>query len=398
MSSEQDVVAKLAAAGWQELDADGCEIVFWGANACGDSVGAVKNRSHGGLVARTWMSTGEVCGYGANLVPLPAPPQESERLSDKDIADKLARDLIESRGVIAELREQNKHLGESVRELTTERLNALSERDRIDRCRDALQETVGELREQVATLTRERDQQVAEVVAVLDSMPDDCVVRVCEGGGPENVFASLAVSVAKLIQQRDELREEVDTVRGMNRNQARLIDDLQKVAQIAAIERHNLERSIDLQHDQIGHQAKACEEAEKDRDGFRDEANRLRVMLRDVEHGRHAARELCRRMRDSLIGPGATPENVRLVVEFDALDKVANSGHPAPAEAATGEIVPWTAETRPRGTIWVRLRGQNDREWSVLFWCCSGFNDSGKGVVWNEAFRNDILDKPLAGR
>lgn len=37
-----------------------------------------------------------------------------------------------------------------------------------------------------------------EINAVLNHMPEDCVVRVCEGNGPENIFASLAVSVANL--------------------------------------------------------------------------------------------------------------------------------------------------------------------------------------------------------
>lgn len=45
-----------------------------------------------------------------------------------------------------------------------------------------------------------------EVTAVLDALGFDAV-RVREGGGPENLAASLAVSVAKLKRQRDEAEE-----------------------------------------------------------------------------------------------------------------------------------------------------------------------------------------------
>lgn len=39
----------------------------------------------------------------------------------------------------------------------------------------------------------------AEVLAVLESIPETYRVRVREGGGEENIAASLAVSVAKLV-------------------------------------------------------------------------------------------------------------------------------------------------------------------------------------------------------
>ncbi len=42
------------------------------------------------------------------------------------------------------------------------------------------------------------EQAEEEVRAVLEAMPQDSVVRVHEGGGPEDVFASLAVSVMNL--------------------------------------------------------------------------------------------------------------------------------------------------------------------------------------------------------
>ena len=40
-----------------------------------------------------------------------------------------------------------------------------------------------------------------EFAAMIDLIPPDCRVRVCEGGGPENVRASCAVSVLKMAQQ-----------------------------------------------------------------------------------------------------------------------------------------------------------------------------------------------------
>lgn len=42
----------------------------------------------------------------------------------------------------------------------------------------------------------------AEIDELLDKViPKDCVVRICEGGGPEDKMASLAVSVSKLANQ-----------------------------------------------------------------------------------------------------------------------------------------------------------------------------------------------------
>lgn len=45
------------------------------------------------------------------------------------------------------------------------------------------------------------DELEREVRAVLETIPG--AVRVCEGGGPENLAASLAVSVSKLVQAQD---------------------------------------------------------------------------------------------------------------------------------------------------------------------------------------------------
>jgi hypothetical protein len=47
--------------------------------------------------------------------------------------------------------------------------------------------------------TVERKRLETEIRGVVDALiPSDCVVRMCEGGGPEDIAGSLAVSVAKL--------------------------------------------------------------------------------------------------------------------------------------------------------------------------------------------------------
>jgi hypothetical protein len=51
----------------------------------------------------------------------------------------------------------------------------------------------------------------AEVEGVLAAMPPSTVVRVREGGGPENLWASLAVSVAKLVFQLHDVISELVT-------------------------------------------------------------------------------------------------------------------------------------------------------------------------------------------
>jgi hypothetical protein len=48
------------------------------------------------------------------------------------------------------------------------------------------------------------DEMRGEVAAVIATIPEKALVRVCEGGADENLFATLAVSVQKLIDQRDE--------------------------------------------------------------------------------------------------------------------------------------------------------------------------------------------------
>lgn len=50
----------------------------------------------------------------------------------------------------------------------------------------------------------------AEVEAVIRNLPQGCVVRVREGGGPEDLAATLAVSVSKLVSRVKELEEELE--------------------------------------------------------------------------------------------------------------------------------------------------------------------------------------------
>lgn len=61
-------------------------------------------------------------------------------------------------------------------------------------------------------LLQEKTAQQTEVRAVLDALGDNCI-HVCEEGGPEDIFASLAVSVAKLQSRLSEVERERDELR-----------------------------------------------------------------------------------------------------------------------------------------------------------------------------------------
>lgn len=69
--------------------------------------------------------------------------------------------------------------------------------------RDALAKAVTRLDDEVATLRKALDAVKAERdeerQALLDAIPHECRVRSCEGGGPENLEGSLAISVTKLV-------------------------------------------------------------------------------------------------------------------------------------------------------------------------------------------------------
>ena len=68
------------------------------------------------------------------------------------------------------------------------------------------------------SLIVERDALRAEINAVIDHMPNDVVVRSCEGGGPENICGTLAISVSKLAKERDALAAKVQRMPHMCRD------------------------------------------------------------------------------------------------------------------------------------------------------------------------------------
>lgn len=342
-----DVSEKLAAAGFGPRTEHGDEIlVFIPGDAESSHTGIAERSGH--RFGKTWDDEGKnFCGTGSgwDLVPLPPPQQEPERLSDQRIQQiisfcsgdckeasnaRIFDERWELANEVSELRAKCKRLSEItdrdsglLREyserivmLTKERNKAIEEGNaaRADfqterRLVSEREREICELREQVATLTRERtaylessigasnlrdeayreikrltrerDQQIVEVVAVLDSMPGDCAVRVCEGGGPENVFASLAVSVAKLIQQRDELA----TKSRVSGNSALWVD-------VAREQKQTAEKAI----------------AERDQ-----------------------YRELCRRFRNVM----TSGELKSLQNEYDSM----STDTPAPAEDATRRVV-----------------------------------------------------------
>lgn len=130
---------------------------------------------------------------------------------------------------------------------------------------------VGELREQVnlsdartAEQVRDKTRIATEYVEQVDKLVTTCKGHVAAMQTLREQVAKLTSDVeyrdkriyelmeqvATLTRERDELREEVDTVRGMNRNQARLIDDLQKAEKLhtetpaPATERDNLEYAV----------------------------------------------------------------------------------------------------------------------------------------------------------
>lgn len=111
-------------------------------------------------------------------------------------------------------------------------------------------------------------------------------------------------------------------------------------------------------------------------------AARIDLLLRE----RDAARELCRRFRglfceqlfiDDSVGAGS--QWAIVCRDYDARF----SDTPAPAEDATGELVPWTAETRPRGVIILRACGQTVAEF-VPGWMGSGEVSDGSQIGWQE--------------
>jgi hypothetical protein len=143
-----DVKAKLAAAkcaaaphGWGPHDQGGYEIHAWFRNCDGDSSGVAENCAEE-LCARTWNDDGVVIGPGYDLVPLPAPTTEPERLTDDRLANLVWRYGKEHEEGIAaiELQESRKTISEQAAALAAKE----GEAER-------------QAKETIERLTRERD-------------------------------------------------------------------------------------------------------------------------------------------------------------------------------------------------------------------------------------------------
>ena len=81
------------------------------------------------------------------------------------------------------------------------------------RARDLLEPFASTYHKRLAELTdiiTERDELKKEVVACLENEPS--AVRVCEGGSLENLAASLAVTMAKVRDERDSFREKAEVL------------------------------------------------------------------------------------------------------------------------------------------------------------------------------------------
>ena len=103
---------------------------------------------------------------------------------------------------------------------------------------EAVSLSMAQLEEMAArAVAVDRSRLLTEIAAVLDCMPSACVVRVREGGGPENLAASLAVSVGKLARQaefaeharqtfEDQLNDKLARLGDRNADVARLYEAL----------------------------------------------------------------------------------------------------------------------------------------------------------------------------
>lgn len=116
----------------------------------------------------------------------------------------------------------------------------------------------------------------------------------------------------------------------------------------------------------------------------------LEAQVRELTRERDEYRELLRRFRASvLLSPFLykQEELVSVCNDYDA--KYGSESESMLAEATEQEtLVPWTAETRPRGTIWCRLMQLPYDEWIVTAWNPNGFDDpSGDTSTWDLAFR-----------
>lgn len=78
-----------------------------------------------------------------------------------------------------------------------------------------LEQCIGDKDRELARLRAELEKATLEAKALLDIIPKETVVHVHEGLGPENIWASLAISVSKMEEQLDAARKERDELKDM---------------------------------------------------------------------------------------------------------------------------------------------------------------------------------------
>lgn len=164
------------------------------------------------------------------------------------------------------------------------------------------------------------------------------------------------------------------------------VGEVVKVVEHFAMERQreiaellqNLKMADARTEEQVRDKTRIANEYEEMTRSLREQRDGLREQVATLTRERDAARELCRRFRNVM----TSGELKSLQNEYDATF----SDKPAPAEDTTGELVPWTAETRPRGVILIRLIGQPEYEWIVTSWRPDGCEDTEDGInTWIDA-------------
>lgn len=89
----------------------------------------------------------------------------------------------------------------------------LEQRDDAEARGNEMLAKAAQLRDECDKACKRVEAAEKEVQGVIDHMPQDCVVQVCEGGGPENIFATLAVSASKLRNRAEAAEKERDESR-----------------------------------------------------------------------------------------------------------------------------------------------------------------------------------------
>jgi hypothetical protein len=148
-----DVAQKLADAGWGPKTNGGDEIIAFESDECGLFAGIVRRGHHHGV---DWNASGRASrGIELDLVPLPA-PEQPERLSDERLSDHRIRQIINYESGDAKTA-SNARIFEERWELANEASAMRSGVAKMAVRESELTQELAELREQVATLARERD-------------------------------------------------------------------------------------------------------------------------------------------------------------------------------------------------------------------------------------------------